>query len=118
MTTDTIRRRRRHSPQFKASVVATCLRPDASVAQVAREHGLNANMVQTWIRRARQKNTLPASPGFVALPLPASAVPVPCQTQEPQPIRIEFPSARGVITVQWPLEAADQCTRWLRALIS
>jgi len=118
MTTDTIRRRRRHSPQFKASVVAACLRPDTSVAQVAREHGLNANMVQTWIRNARQKKALPASPGFVALPLPVSAVPAPRQAREPQPIRIELPSAQGAVTVQWPLEAADQCAHWLRELMS
>ncbi|MBT00860.1 MAG: IS66 family insertion sequence hypothetical protein [Oceanospirillaceae bacterium] len=118
MTTDTIRRRRRHSPQFKASVVAACLRPNTSVAQIAREHGLNANMVQTWIRNARQEKALPVSPGFVALPVPAPAIPMPRQTQESQPILIELPSTGGVITVQWPPEAADQCVRWLRTLLS
>ena len=40
------RRRRRHSPEFKAKVIAACQQPRVSVASVALEHGLNANMVR------------------------------------------------------------------------
>ena len=35
-------------------IVAEALAPDASVASVARRHGLNANLVFKWIRRARE----------------------------------------------------------------
>lgn len=42
------RKRRSYSKAFKRRVVAETLEPDASVAAVARRHGLNANMVFLW----------------------------------------------------------------------
>lgn len=62
-----IRRRRRYAPSFKAKIVAACLQGDASIAQVALQHGLNTNLVQTWIRKAKRQSQLPAVPDFVPL---------------------------------------------------
>ncbi len=42
------RKRRSYSKAFKRRVVAESLEPGASVAAVARQHGLNANMVFLW----------------------------------------------------------------------
>ena len=42
------RRRRSYAKAFKRRVVAETLEPGASVAEVARLHGLNANMVFCW----------------------------------------------------------------------
>ena len=42
------RKRRSYSKSFKRRVVAETLEPGASVAAVARRHGLNANMVFLW----------------------------------------------------------------------
>jgi len=42
------RKRRSYSKAFKRRVVAETLGPGASVAEVARRHGLNANMVFMW----------------------------------------------------------------------
>ncbi|WP_426323758.1 IS66-like element accessory protein TnpA [Pseudoduganella sp. R-43] len=39
---------RRHSLEFKRRLVALTLEPDASVARIAREHGVNANQVFSW----------------------------------------------------------------------
>jgi transposase len=41
-------KRRSYSKAFKRRVVAETLEPGASVASVARHHGLNANMVFLW----------------------------------------------------------------------
>ena len=41
-------KRRSYSTAFKRRVVAETLEPGASVASVARPHGLNANMVFLW----------------------------------------------------------------------
>jgi len=121
MTTDTIRKRRRHSPEFKAAVISACLQPGTSVAQVAREHELNANQVQTWIRKARQQDLqqsrLPAPNDFVKLPLPASAPSLSPPVPESSTIRIEIPTLRGPIAVYWPTTAADQCAHWLKGLL-
>lgn len=42
------RRRRSYSTAFKRRVVVETLEPGASVAAVARRHGLNANMMFLW----------------------------------------------------------------------
>jgi len=47
------RKRRSYSKAFKRRVVAETLDPGASVASVARHHGLNANMVFLWRRDPR-----------------------------------------------------------------
>ncbi len=46
-------KRRSYSKAFKRRVVAETLGPGASVAAVARLHGLNANMVFLWRRDPR-----------------------------------------------------------------
>ena len=45
----TRRVKRRHSPEFKARVIAACDARGASVAGVALAHGVNANLVRKWI---------------------------------------------------------------------
>ena len=42
-------RRRRHTPQFKATVVEQCQRPGVSIAAIALSYGQNANMVRKWV---------------------------------------------------------------------
>jgi transposase len=51
------RSRRTWSPEEKQRIVAEAVRPGASVADIARRHGLNANLVFTWRRTMK-----PAAP--------------------------------------------------------
>jgi transposase len=46
--------RRRRSVEEKRRIVEETLEPDASVARVARAHGVNANQVFHWRRQHRQ----------------------------------------------------------------
>jgi transposase len=46
--------RRRHPMEEKRRIVEETLKPGASVARVARAHGINANQVFTWRRLYRQ----------------------------------------------------------------
>jgi transposase len=46
--------RRSWSLEERQRIVGEALAPGASVASVARRHGLNANLVFKWIRRARE----------------------------------------------------------------
>jgi transposase len=59
--TDTLGRRvapRRHrSIQEKQAIVAQALEPGASVAEVARQHGINANLLFVW-RRLQERGLL------------------------------------------------------------
>lgn len=47
-------RRRTWSLEERQRIVGEALEPGSSVAAVARRHGLNANLVFKWIRRARE----------------------------------------------------------------
>jgi transposase len=47
-------RRQRHALSFKQRLVALTLVPGASVARLAREHGVNANQVFTWRKLSRE----------------------------------------------------------------
>lgn len=111
-----IRRRRRYSPSFKAKIVAACLQGDSSITQVALQHGLNTNLVQNWIRKAKRQSQLPVVPDFVPLAVPSVAADrlTPPTAVE---ICIEVPSARGTITVHWPVVEAAQCAQWLKGLL-
>lgn len=109
-------KRRLHEASLKARVLERCAEPGASVASVAMEHGLNANLVHRWRRiaegreRARASSTLVES--FVPLPIAAASMPA-----APESIRIELRRGAVCASVEWPLSAASQCAAWLRELM-
>ena len=47
-------KRRFYSPELKLQVVAACAQGDASIAGVAMQHGINANIVHRWLREHSQ----------------------------------------------------------------
>ena len=112
------RRRRRHTPDFKASVIAQCMRPGVSVAAVALAHSLNANMLRKWVIDAQHNpSSLPPAvspqepppqpaPTFIPLALTAPAI--------EGDIRIEHQRSGTTVTVVWPASAAAACAAWLR----
>lgn len=107
-------KRRWHSPEFKTQLIAQCAHPGISVAQVALNNGINANLVHKWRREAvgvRPTTRQAATPGFIALPLSAPpAMPTP-------DIRIELRRGATTVSLSWPVVAADECAGWLRELL-
>jgi transposase len=111
------RRRQRYSEEFKAKVVAACQGIGVSVAAVALEHRLNANLLRRWIDQAegrlprrplgRPPATPPSLPAFVPVALETPA------PHSPE-IRIEVRRGGQSITVSWPTSEAAQCAAWLR----
>jgi transposase len=108
--------RRPHSEAFRAQVLSECSQPGASVAAIALAHGLNANLVHKWRRKARQApavgtRPLPENAGFIALGLPAAA-----RQAAPARADIQMEVRRGAasVTVMWPSERAGECGAWLR----
>ena len=55
------RSRRSWSAEEKRQIVDETKVPDASVAEIARRHGVNANMVFTWCRAARSAPSVTAA---------------------------------------------------------
>lgn len=124
-TSDGRRRRRQHSAEFKAKVVAACRQPGVSIAAVALANGLNANLLRRWV--ATEEQTQRADRGE-----PVSAPParldmdngsfIPLQVEAAvlrggQSISIELRRGVTVIKVAWPLPAAADCAAWLRELL-
>lgn len=109
------RRRRRHSDEFKASVIQECMRPGVSMAAVALAHGLNATMLRKWVTASERQGMPsqavaaaehPSSPSFVPLALPAP----PMEGE----IRIELQRAGTTVKIVWPASSAGECAAWLR----
>jgi transposase len=125
MEEDTIARRRRYSAEFKALVVAECEAPGVSVAQVARAHGINDNIVHGWRKLARQRGQAAAAPvvaataqvgsasGFVPVSIPLA----PAVDALSRGIGVDL--RRGALTVRivWPVAAAADLAAWMRELL-
>ena len=95
----TPRRRREHSAEFKRELVARSLEPGVSVAAIAMEGGINANLLFGW--RRKHLNTMPQdgeavrSPTAVLLPVSIETAPAerPCTPST-------TPSVRGTIEIE------------------
>ena len=67
----------------KAELVALCLKPDVSVARLARDCGVNANQVARWLREHSQGALREAGASRVSAPPAFMAVPVVRSTPTP-----------------------------------
>jgi transposase len=124
-TSDGRRRRRKHSAEFKATVVAACRRPGVSIAAVALANGLNANLLRRWVvteEQAQRANVIDTvSAPAARLEVPTRSF-VPLQLEAPvvkseQPISVELRRGATVVKLAWPLSAAADCAAWLRELL-
>ena len=116
-------RRRKHSDEFKANAVASCMQPGMSMAAVAMALGLNANLLRRWVREAEMRAGA-ERPGALTARKPAgealagafAPVQLPQASATPD-IRIELRRGATAITVSWPSEAASACAAWMRELL-
>ena len=112
------RRRRIHSAEFKARVVAACSAPGVSVAAVAMANDVNANLARRWVVDAERggggavatSTSGAVASMFVPLQLPSVQTP-------PLDIRLELRRGATTINVSWPCAAAAECATWIRALL-
>ncbi len=126
------RAHRTYTPEFKAELVAACLKPGASIAALARANAMNANVLHRWLTEHERsgahqlckRHPKPTDsiapvvqtrsselPAFIALPLPASP------PTQPPTIRIEIQRANATIIVNWPAQDAGACAQWLRECV-
>lgn len=118
------RRRRRHTEQFKAAVVAECSRGGVSIAAVALANGLNANLVRRWVVEQERGGALVRTSPPEALPAASAApregfVPVAIEAGQSvgQDIRVEIRAGAKLVSVHWPITVAGECGVWLRELL-
>lgn len=68
--------KRRHNPAFKRKLVELTQQAGASVAAIALEHGINANLLFKW-RREQLGSSSSARPTAQAILLPVTMAPLP-----------------------------------------
>ena len=116
------RRRRRHTAEFKAAAIAACCEPGASVAAVALDRKLNANLLRRWIKRAGNAPSMSkaiAAPEMTSfLPLRIDTHSAPPLSATERPIRVHIRKGRTRVTIEWPATAAGACALWLRELLA
>lgn len=138
-------KRRVHSAEFKAKVLAQCREPGVSVASVALANGLNANLIHKWqVGRGLKRSgltvaestssvaPLTSDPESIGLPpmqfVPVGVVPLGGlrpggaaagameASAETASIRVELRCGDASLAVQWPLLQAPVCSSWLAEL--
>ena len=55
--------RRRYEPASKERLIEACLRPGVSLAGLALQHGVNANLLRKWVAKRRQPQHGHVQPG-------------------------------------------------------
>lgn len=111
------RRRRTHSPEFKAKLVAECQQPGASIAAIALAHQINDNLLRTWLHKSTgmkmpspENSVNDITPRIIPVHLapPVESVPF---------IRIHIQQGHTQIHLDWPLTNVAQCSEWLRGFL-
>ena len=97
--------RRHHDRALKARLVELSLQPGASASAIAREHGINANLLFTWRREFRRAETSAGNTDCaVLLPVkisPAAEVMTVAASIEPTPPPSRPSSRSGVIEMEF-----------------
>lgn len=110
--------RRRYDKQAKAELVQACLKPGVSVARVALEHGVNANLLRKWITLHLQKQEQPAiATSQTVAPSPSPFVPVvpagSCGKRTESGLRVRLPNG---IEISLSGHGEDELSSLLRLL--
>ncbi len=73
----------RYDPKAKRELVEACLQPGVSVARMALDHGINANLLRKWINQYRENSSSvpPSTPAMLSAfaPVLSMAVPKPAE---------------------------------------
>lgn len=57
--------RRRYDPAGKDRLIGACFQPDVSVASLALQHGVNANLLRKWVEKRRRRQSMSGQPEVV-----------------------------------------------------
>ena len=125
--------RRTFTAEFKHQLIQQCQQPDKSVAKVAMQHQINANLLHKWISQSR---SMVPSLTISSIPqtdfLPVILHPTPVKQEAPPPpvpekkatahIRIPLHDEQGsvrdqMIEIEWPVESATELLLLLQGLI-
>jgi len=122
----TRRSHRTYTKQFKAELVVASQQPGASIAAIALQHGMNANVLHRWLKehaldgRHRLIGPDPMGAAVTTSPVPAF-IPLKLPTTRHEPaacdIKVELRKGAVSMTLTWPARAAGDLAHWTRAVL-
>lgn len=106
-----------YDPQAKRELIEASLQPGVSVAKLALSHGVNANLLRTWIGK-HQRQLLAANSSRATAATPSSFIPVVSIQAQQSPITALELAARlpNGVRLEWSALPADQLAHVLRLL--
>jgi transposase len=125
----TPRTHRTYTAQFKAELVAACGQPGVSIAALAGQHGMNANVLHRWLKEHHRsgRHQLAAHSPAAAAAAPETAsplaafiplqLPAPAQQPETREIKVELRKGALSMVVTWPVSAAAELASWTAAVL-
>jgi transposase len=117
---------RTYTRQFKAELVVACQQPGASIAAIALQHGMNANVLHRWLKEhALDGRHRLIEPNPVSVCVPTSPVPafiplkLPTTRHESAACDIKLELRKGAVSmsITWPARAAADLAQWTRAVL-
>ena len=117
---------RTYTRQFKAELVAASQQPGASIAAIALQHGMNANVLHRWLKEhALDGRHRLIRPDPLGVAVPSSPVPafiplkLPTTRHEPAACDIKVELRKGAVSMilTWPASAVDDFAQWTRAIL-
>jgi transposase len=84
--------RSRYDPEAKRELIEACLRPGVSIARMGLLHGINANLLRTWITRYRRQRELMVAKSApeMAAAMGSAFVPVVTTNATARPRQVRF----------------------------
>lgn len=73
----------RYDPEVKQELVRQCMQPGVSVARMAMQNGINANLLRLWIMKSQGRSVIREQSGAPANELEIAHAFVPVQIQAP-----------------------------------
>ena len=106
-----------YDPQAKRELIEACFLPGVSVAKLALAHGINANLLRTWMTK-HQRQSLPGVSVRSSAATPSPFIPVAPVSVCHSPIRLPELAARlpNGVQLEWSALPADQLAPMLRLL--
>ena len=106
-----------YDPQAKQELIEAGLQPGISVAKLALAHGINANLLRTWMSK-HQRQSLPGNSLRPSAATPAPFIPVVPVSACRSPITPSELAARlpNGVWLEWSVLPADQLAQVLRLL--
>jgi transposase-like protein len=94
----------RYDPQVKQELIRQCMKSGVSVARMAMQHGVNANLLRTWITKAQRAIAKQKVVPEVSAPVAQAFVPV----------RLELPLAENLPAIKTPRLAGKTTSTLVR----